>query len=160
MRANLAKEIRQMNQYGFTSDFRNWVTPGGRLDDVMIYLAKYFNFNTLITTGDGYHNTVEDNNRYHVKRCSLDATDSGASLSSAKAHVLDLKNDAFGGWLIITTHFNSGWSDLQWNTNLDGNGYPIGYERFNEFVQYIKDQGCKIVSFAEGVDYFKNRFAN
>ena len=44
---------------------------------------------------------------------------------------------------------------MTWNSTEDGNGYQVGYSRFNEFVQYALNAGLEPISFGEGIDWIK-----
>jgi hypothetical protein len=60
------------------------------------------------------------------------------------------------GWMIITTHIKD-WvnAGVTWNDTLDDNGYPIGYERFNEVVQYALGLGYEVKNFPQAFGEFE-----
>lgn len=156
-RANLAKGLRQMREYGFTN-YNLWVTPGGHHDADFEHLARYFGAGCLISTASATYNKITDNNRYWIKRIMLTPSDSDSggryAMSVLKGYVDAFTADEKGGWLLINTHYNeNGWSG-QWDATEDSDGYPVGYSRFNELVQYCKDKGCTFMSTQEAWSYY------
>lgn len=158
--ANLAKGLRDMQSYGFVN-YNYWITPYGVKDDEMVSLARTFGFKCLASYDDIYMNECGSANRYQIKRISFRQNDDTyrSSMAGVKAIIDSLADSEFGGWLVITTHFNE-WGSLSWDENVDSSGYPIGYSRFNELAQYAKSSGAKIVSFAEGFSYIEPYLIN
>lgn len=153
-RANLAKCLRQMLDWGFTN-FKHWITPGGRLSKDLVAMAKFFGFNSTASIGNGRHNTMEDCDRYFIKRLSLHPTDdtTAGSLAGIEDYIDKCADDTLGGWIIVTTHYNE-WGELTWDTTLDSSGYPVGYERFNDLIDYVKSKGFEIMSYQEAFAYY------
>lgn len=153
-RANLAKGIRQMIDMGLLN-YDYWITPGGHREQDLIDIAKQLSLKCLISTNNGRENNMTDYNKWFIKRVSFGATDTPASssMSGIKA-LIDEVASRGKGWFIITTHFNDGWSDLTWDDTLDANGYPIGYARFNEMVQYAISKGMVPMSIPQAWQYY------
>ena len=57
-------------------------------------------------------------------------------------------------WMIITTHFNE-WGVNTWDSTVDETGYPVGYARANEIMQYAKASGAKVLTVPEAWRYFE-----
>lgn len=157
-RGDLARGLRDMRQYGF-NNYNYWIVPGGvRSSDrnAQISLARYFGLNCGISTGSRAWNTENDSDRYYIKRLSFNPTDTvtetQGDITHLKAFLQECANT--GGWAIVTTHFNE-WGSLAWDETLDSNGYPVGYSRFNELVQYALSLGYECMSFQEAWSYFK-----
>ena len=97
-------------------------------------------------------------NRYYIKRVALHQDDNGKpALKNTMQDVkkaIDTAVAEGAAWLIITTHFNE-WDGQTWDTTVDSNGYPVGYSRFNEIVQYALNAGLTPVTFAEGWTQYK-----
>ena len=155
-RTNLLKGMRQMQEKGF-QNYRYWITPGGIHDDGIKEMSKQVGNTCLIATSDGRANSLQDCDFFHIKRISLSHNDSGSSSSTMEGVKTIINNTvaAGGGWLIITTHFNEGWSNLTWDTTLDDDGYPIGYTRFNEIVQYALSKGMIPMSIPQAFQSYK-----
>ena len=155
-RANLAKGMRQMQELGFVN-YNFWVTPGGHHEKDLVEMSKQLDNKCLISTNNNRHNSMQDFDRWYIKRISLKSDDNGItenSMAGVKAFI-DSTVAAGGGWLIITTHFNDGWDSLTWDTTLDTNGYPIGYARFNEMVQYAISKGMIPMSIPQAWQYYE-----
>jgi len=159
-RENLATGMRQMQENGFIN-FNYWVTPYGVHDAEMVKLACEMGMKCLSSYDDVDPNKPFDANRYQIKRISLFQNDDAYrnSLQGVKDIIYRHAHDPAGGWLIVTTHFNS-WDGLTYDTTLDSNGYEVGYSRFNEMVQYALTNGCIPVSFAEGFSYIEPYLQN
>lgn len=143
-RENLIRGMNEMEQAGFVN-YKYWITPGGHREAELATIAKQLGLKCLISTNSGRENSLQDCDKWHIKRVSLGASDeSGDSIKTIQKYIDNLVDEG-GGWLIITTHFNDGWKKMigkdAWNETLDENGYPIGYARFNEIVQYAIDKG-------------------
>lgn len=156
-RANLAKGMRQMQELGFLN-FRHWITPGGHSESDIQETAKMLGCKCLITTNNGRANLMQDIDLWHIKRISLRHDDNGTSENSLTGvkNIIDKTVSEGSGWLIITTHFNDGWSDLTWDSTLDSNGYPIGYSRFNEVVQYAINSGLMPMTIPQAWAYYED----
>ena len=153
-RANLAKGLRKMQEYGFI-DYKHWITPGGHFEKDLKAIARSFGLEGLYSIGNGRHNTMQDVDKYCIKRVSFHPTDDtqNGSIAGMKDFIDKTVNDT-AGWLIITTHFNE-WGGLTWDDTLDANGYPIGYARFNEVVQYALNAGLTPMSVPQAWTYYK-----
>ena len=156
VRGNMARAIREIREMNLLNAERFWVTPYGVHDADIVSLGRKW-FDCLITTGSHAHNQLSDYDPYYIRRVDLYADD-----SESTGRMIDVKDAAdvwaaTGGWLIVTTHFKD-WGNLTWDDTLDANGYPIGYARFNEMVQYLLAKGGTCVNFQEGFSYFKNVF--
>ena len=156
-RAVLAKGLRQMREFGF-ANYNFWVTPYGVHSSAAVRIAKDLGVECLISTNNQRHNDMQAFDRYFIKRVALRQDDTGdPNLHNTMADVkaaIDTCASAGAGWIIITTHFNE-WGDLSWDTTLDENEFPIGYERFNEVVQYALASGLTPVTVPEGWAQFK-----
>jgi hypothetical protein len=113
------------------------------------------------TTLGSVNNYLTWDDKYAMHRCGLSAladvtddtnVDAAGSMAKCKARIDELVASETGGWAIFTTHFNT-WQSETWNASTDASGYPVGYARFNELVQYAKSKGCDIVSMAQGAAY-------
>ena len=154
-RANLAKGMRQMQELGFVN-YNYWITPGGHHEKDLVEISKQLGIKCLISTNNNRHNSMQDLDRWYIKRISLKSDDNGIhenSMAGVKEFI-DATVSAGGGWLIITTHFNDGWSDLVWDSTLDAKGYPIGYARFNEMAQYAISKGMIPMSIPQAWEYY------
>ena len=99
---------------------------------------------------------MEDADRYHIKRYSLNPTDTGngkGDLADVKAAIDDMQNFS-SCWLIITTHFNE-WGSVTWDSTVDATGYPVGYERMNEIIQYAKASGAAVLTVPEAWRFYE-----
>lgn len=155
-RANLAKGMRMMSDWGFVN-YNYWITPGGHKEEDLREMSKQLGNKCLISTNNGRHNSMQDFNKWYIKRISLKSDDSGItdnSMAGVKALIDKTVADG-GGWLIITTHFNDGWKSLTWDDSLDANGYPVGYSRFNEMVQYAINAGLTPMSIPQAWEYYE-----
>lgn len=156
-RANLAKGMRQMQEMGFLN-FKHWITPGGHSESDLQETAKMLGCKCLLSTNSGRANLMQDIDRWNIKRISLRHDDNGTSENSLAGvkNIIDKTVSEGSGWLIITTHFNDGWSNLTWDTTLDDNGYPIGYSRFNEIVQYAINAGLIPMTIQQAWAYYED----
>lgn len=154
-RENMAKGVRQMRGFGFTT-YNYWATPAGLRDREIERLARYFGFRCMVTGFNADWNHADKASRYFIKRLGYQPDDSDVKFSqqTVKDFIDKFMAHDGDGWLIITTHFDT-WDTLTWDSTLDENGYPIGYERFNDLIQYAKAQGCEFVSFPEGFSFFE-----
>lgn len=157
-RANLIQGLQYMRNNGFIN-YGHWITPGGHHEDELVQIAKQLGFKNLISTQNGRENALQDCDRWFIKRVSLKHDDTSSSMTLAKVkEYIDTAVSNGGGWLIITTHFNEGWKNLTgadaWDDTLDANGYPIGYPRFNEMVQYALSKGMVPMSVPEAWEYY------
>lgn len=159
-RENLAIGLRKMDELGFIN-FKYWVTPYGVKDAEMVSLARFFGLKCLASYDDIDANYTSNLNRYQIQRISFRPTDNTyrSSLAGVKSIIDGFKNSPYGGWLIITTHFNE-WGNLAFDETLDSDGYPIGYSRFNELVEYVINSGCAVVPFQEGFSYIEPYLSN
>lgn len=155
-RANLARGLRDMRSMGFVN-YKHWITPGGRISKDLQDMAKLFGLKSVASIGNGRHNTMQDTDKYFIKRVSFHPTDDTAagSIAGMKDFIDKTVADGLGGWLIITTHFNE-WGSLTWDSTLDANGYPVGYERFNEVMQYAINAGLVPMSYQEAWAQYEN----
>lgn len=146
-----AREMRDLDIVN--SDY--WVAPGGHVESDIVSLAKQLGVKCLVSTMQNTWNSQANANRYFVKRVG---GDSGLS-DTLKSCIDAFAADKYGGWLIITTHFNSNyWTNQAWNTHVDELGYPVGYSEFTSMVEYVKNKGCTVVPFAEGYASFEKFF--
>lgn len=155
--ANLAKGMRQMHEHGFLN-FNHWVSPGGRHESDLIAISEQLGLDCLMTIGDTTANDMAGYDARHIKRCSFWYDDNYTaynSMAGIKAIIDATVANPDGGWLIIATHFNDGWPTLTWDDTEDANGYPVGYARFNEMVQYALNAGLIPMSFGEAWSYYK-----
>lgn len=154
-RANLAKGMRDMREMGFVN-FNHWITPGGHMEKDLQTMARLFGMKSMASIGNGRHNTMQDLNRFYIKRLSLHPIDDTVpgSVAGIKNYIDKCAEDNLGGWLIITTHFNE-WGNLTWDETLDANGYPVGYSRFNEVIQYAITKGLVPMSYQEAWTYYE-----
>ena len=162
-RENIFTCIREFDELGLRNAQNLWIIPYGVSTELVQNLAKDFGFDMAFTTLGDSINYLTDNNKYKMRRCTLhpitkitddtDPTEAG-SLAKAKARVDELVASDTGGWAIFTTHYNE-WSGVTWDSTEDTNGYPVGYERFNTLVDYVKSKGCEIVSLAQGASFMK-----
>lgn len=151
-RANLAKGLRQMQEYGFTN-FKYWITPGGNKDTEIEELARYFGIKCLVETNNYDWNPTAPMSRYSVKRHGYNPDEGEATAITRAKNVIDaFIADDKGGWLVITTHFNA-WSSLTYDETLDATGFANGYSGFNEIIQYAKNLGAKFVPFSTGFSF-------
>ena len=154
-REDMAKVINTMRDSGFLN-YMYWQTPFGSFSDDILHLCRSYGFKALGTTMYGNsvinaYNHVDKLDRYNIVSYSMKHTDESGYQTLAKAkRLIDMFTSSSGGVLVLTTHF-ADWKDLMWDSTLDKNGYPIGYERFNELVQYSKKSGCQIMNFADAV---------
>lgn len=158
-RAVLAKGLRQMREFGFIN-YNYWVTPYGVKGPQIVRIAKELGVECLISTNNYRYNDMMAYNPYYIKRVALHHNDSGKqslknTLSDVKSAIDAAAASNIGSWLIITTHFNE-WSGLPWDDSSDENGYPVGYERFNDVVQYALKAGLDPVTFPEGWAEYKH----
>ena len=156
---NLGTGISDMARYGF-SNYKIWFTPTGNYNEQYKKMARMFNLECLVCQRET-HNRVTDVDRYEIGRFGLYDTDENTShsMQSLKQKIDRLVIEG-GGWLDIITHFNLWEETNTWDDTLDDNGYPIGYSRFNEIVEYARSKGCEIVSFSEAYSYYKNGYIN
>ena len=151
-RTNLNNGLRRMSEYGFTN-FRYWVTPGGNFDTSLAEMAKSLGLKCLISTNNWRHNSLQDCRKYLIRRIALSGS-GDTSMAAVKSNIDDMVADG-GGWLIITTHYNDGWANNNtWDTTLDANGYPVGYARFNEAVQYAIGKGLVPMTIPQAWEYY------
>lgn len=156
-RANLCAGLRKMREDGFVN-INYWVTPGGHHEDEIIEMAKQLGLECMIPTNNFRYNSMQDCTKWIIRRISLDnTTQSGAAenLQFVKDKI-DEAVAAGGGWLIITTHYNEGWSSTDtWDDTLDSNGYPVGYDRFNEIAQYAILSGMVPMTIPQAWEYYR-----
>ena len=153
---DIAKAVRLMKNYGFIT-YPYWATPAGLRDRDIELICRHYGFRCMVTGFNGDWNHAENGSRYLIKRIGYESTDTNPNFSQATVKEIIDKFMSYDGdgWLIITTHFST-WPDSnEWNSSLDSNGYPIGYSRFNELIQYAKNAGCKFVSFPEGFSFYE-----
>jgi hypothetical protein len=155
-RKNLFKGIRYMREKGFVN-FDYWVVPGGHVNDDFKQLAVDAGMKCLISSANYNYNYMGDSDRYFIKRHSLNPTDANpssvASLDNVKLAIDNMQNLP-SCWMIITTHFND-WDEVTWDSTVDSTGYPVGYSRMNELIQYAKASGAQIMTVPEAWRYFE-----
>lgn len=160
---NYTEAIRDFKNLNLVNPQNALITPFGAYDDKAKAIAKDMGFDLAFSTRYTRYNTTYETDRYALFRCGLspiaevsDDTDATArgTMATCKARVDELSSDEDGGWLIITTHFNT-WTGETWDETLDANGFPIGYARFNELVQYALSKGLTPISMAEGITWVK-----
>lgn len=144
--ADYCKGMRKMREIGFV-DYNYWVSPYGVMDEEIASMCKRHGANCLMSTynntfiqSNGMNGNGESVERYAIPRCSLgygDAEYPNFTLADLKAQI-DRCVQA-NGWLIVTTHV------AQWN---DSYGTAPD-ERLGELIDYIKNKGCAIKTFAE-----------
>lgn len=154
--ADMCKVVRIMRRSGFV-DFKHWVTPGGHMYNYIEAIGRRLGVKSIISTANRDYNTSSHFNKYFVKRVSLNPTDDtdNKSLAYVKEIIDKFVSDSSDGWIIITTHFNE-WGDIPWDSTKDANGFEIGYTRFNDLVQYAKNQKCTPMQYQEAFSYFFN----
>lgn len=161
-RENIVTMLRKMQEYGFVN-YDYWITPYGSFDRGMQEIARYTGMKCLVSIGQTLHNSYTNTDRYFIRRTGISPTDPNAngygSMAGTKATIDTFVQGGGMGWLILVTHFND-WGNLEWDDTADENGYPVGYARFNELIQYAKGKGCKFVSFSEGYSYMKDVILN
>ena len=154
-REDMAKVVNTLRENGLIN-YMYWQTPFGSYSDDILHLCRSYGFKGLGTTMYGNSvpeafNHIEDLSRYNLVSFSMKHDDSTGYQTLAKAkELIDMFASSNGGVLIFTTHF-ADWSEISWDTNLDSNGYPVGFERFNELAQYSVNSGCQIMNFADAV---------
>ena len=154
-RANLAKGLREMREYGFTN-YNHFVIPGGHTYPDLMSSARMLGLETAISTANRYWNNFGDYDKYFIKRISFEPDDSRpARTMQVTKDLIDACVAEGVGWVILTTHFNE-WGSVTWDDTLDTNGNPIGYSRFNEIVQYALSAGFTPMNYCEAWSYFKN----
>lgn len=162
-RANELRGLRDMQDFKF-NNYRLWITPNGVYDDEIRDLARFLGMKCLFSFAPAdnnytYNAFADPIDRYHIYRTAFSNTESNkAGTEAVKAQIDALMDDANGGWLIITTHFNE-WRELTWDTTTDDKG-EIGYSRFNVLAQYAVESGAKIVSLQEGISYIEPMMIN
>ena len=156
-RAMLLRGLRDMRNYGFV-DYNYWVTPYGLRGSKIRRMAREAGLECMISTNNGRHNSMQDYEKDFIKRVALNSDDTRPSgIANAMQDVKDAIDAAAAdgaGWLIITTHFNE-WGSLTWDSTLDGNGFEVGYSRFNEMAQYALDAGMTPMTFSRAWSYYK-----
>ena len=163
-REDMAKVINTLRKNGFIN-YMYWQTPFGSYSDDILHLCRSYGFKGLGTTMygnsvSGAFNHIEDLSRYNLVSYSMKHDDSTGYQTLAKAkELVDMFASSNGGVLIFTTHF-ADWSEIPWDTTLDSNGYPVGFERFNELVQYSINSGCEIMNFADAVGALEPYFVD
>ena len=154
-REDMAKVIKTMRESGFIN-YMYWQTPFGSVSDDIVHLCRSYGFKALGTKMYGNsvvdaYSHIENLSRYNLVSYSMKHTDVSGQQTLAKAkELIDMFTSSNGGVLVLTTHF-ADWKELAWNPTLDDNGYPIGYDRFNELAEYSKNSGCQIMNFADAV---------
>lgn len=155
--------LTDFRDLGLINPQNMWIVPYGRYDEKTLRMAKRLGFDLAFSTIWSTINTIGENNRYKLRRAGFspldavtDDTDSSeyGTLARIKRQIDELMDRPGGGWMIITTHFNT-WGNIAWDSTQDGNGYEIGYSRLNELIQYVKASGANIVSMSEGAAMFK-----
>ena len=154
---DLSKTMSLMREWGF-QNYMHWVTPYGVSGSGIRRIAMELGVENLISYNNGRHNSLQDYDRYFIRRVALGENDTDAD--NANKQMEDVKSAidacvaAGSGWLIITTHFNE-WGGMEWSSELDNNGYPFGYARFNEVVQYSLNAGLQPVTIPEAWEYYE-----
>ena len=154
-RKNLFKGVRAMEERGFVN-FRYWVMPYGYVNDNFKRLAVDAGMKCMISSANFKSNGMEDADRYYIKRYSLNPTDTGSGkgdLADVKAAIDGMQNLP-SCWLIITTHFNE-WGSVTWDSTVDSTGYPVGYARMNEIIQYAKASGAQVLTVPEAWRFYE-----
>ena len=146
--------------WGFINILRFFQTPGGNVDDGVIRMLKEFGFEYgagVARPDTDSISYIETMNRYDMHNFSLLPTDTqGRGVQNAK-NAIDYLMASGGGVLCITTHF-ANWGDLVYDTTLDSNGYPVGYARFNEVVQYAIASGAQIMTIPEAYETIRSYY--
>ena len=156
-RANIARGLREMRNYGFVS-YNHFVVPGGHTYPDIFEMSRQLGFETAISTANRTWNTFADYDRTFIKRVSFEKDDSNSSRTmQATKDIIDACVSDGCGWLILTTHFNE-WGSIAWDETLDANGNPVGYSRFNEIVQYAINAGMTPMNYCEAWSHFKSLF--
>lgn len=161
--ANYMQSIDDFKTLGLINPQNAIVMPYGNYDDKAKGIAKDLGFDLAFSTRFTRCNSVYEYDRYGLYRCGLSASadvsdDTDATvrgtMATCKARIDELATSVDGGWLVIVTHFNT-WQSEAWDTTLDGNGYPIGYSRFNSLVDYAKNAGLVPISMMQGMSFIK-----
>lgn len=159
---DISKAISIMKYSGF-ENFMYWQTPFGSYSNDIVSICKKSGLKALGTRmyGDcsiNAFNHINKISRFNLVSYSMKHNDETGLQTLAKAKkLIDLFSSSNGGILILTTHF-ADWSELNWNTTIDSNGYPFGYERFNELAQYSLSSGCQIMNFSDAIDTMEPYF--
>lgn len=154
-RKNLYKGMRAMQERGFVN-YRYWIMPYGYVNDDFKRLAVDAGMECMISSANFTYNDMAHFDRYHIKRFSLNPVDTEGSkgnLAAIKTAIDEMQNLP-SCWLIITTHFNE-WGSVTWNSTVDATGYPVGYERMNEVIQYAKASGAAVLTVPEAWRYYE-----
>ena len=155
-RSNMLKAMRQMREYGLVN-YKYWIAPGGHVEDDIRELAKFIGVKCLVSTMQTTYNKSTDGDRFFIKRVGGDH----GLTDELKSYIDKFVSDENGGWLVITTHFNSDyWHNQTWNDTLDSNSFPIGYDEFNKMVKYVLDSKCEVLSFPIAFENMKPTFIN
>lgn len=155
-RKNLFKGMRAMAEAGFVN-FKYWVMPYGYVNDDFKKLAQDAGMKCMISSANFTYNRNSDSDRYFIKRYSLNPTDENPDSLGALAKVKEAIDNMFllpSCWLIITTHFNE-WGSVTWDSTVDETGYPVGYERMNEIIQYAKASGAAVLTVPEAWRFYE-----
>jgi hypothetical protein len=155
--------LKAFRDLGLNYTHGMWIIPYGRSDMADQLIAQDMGFELAFTTD--WDNIILPgvNNPLVLKRSGFspitavtndnDDTEYGTT-AIIKKRLQALIDSPEGGWLIVTTHYNA-WGDVPWDDTVDETGYPVGYQRFNNLIQYIKSQPVEIVSMSQGAAYFK-----
>ena len=155
-RKNLYKGMRAMQEKGFVN-FRYWVMPYGYVNDDFKRIATDAGMKCMISSANLNYNNMGDADRYFIKRFSLDPVDTegGKGKLAAIKTAIDEMQNLPSCWLIITTHFNEWGSSVTWDATVDETGYPVGYERMNEIIQYAKASGAAVLTVPEAWRFYE-----
>ena len=154
-RKNLYKGMRAMQEKGF-ANYRYWVMPYGYVNDDFKQLAVDAGMECMISSANFTYNNMAHFDRYHIKRYSLNPEDTEGSkgnLAAVKTAIDEMKNLP-SCWMIITTHFNE-WGSVTWDSTVDATGFPVGYARMNEIIQYAKASGASVLTVPEAWRYYE-----
>lgn len=155
--------LKAFRDFGLNYTHGMWIIPYGRSDMAEQLIAQDMGFELAFTTDWDNFILPGVNNPLVLKRNGFsplsavtddtDATEYGTT-AIIKRRLQALLDSPEGGWLIVTTHYNA-WTEETWDDTVDSTGYPIGYQRFNDLIQFIKASGAEVVSMAQGAAYFK-----
>lgn len=136
---NLRRGIQDLNDYGF-SNYEYWVAQYGSHDEELQSLVKKCGLNALVAISMPYNIGFEgEYGRWCMPRYGLNINDGGSSLTKIKAAIDEAAASETPQWIIVGTHFNTGWTENDVNNT------------FKVMVNYAKSKGLEFVTLHEGM---------
>lgn len=136
LQADFVRGMQEMNEYGFT-DWNFWVTPYGVHDADVQNLARKWGLKCIVSFAiNDYIGDNPKGGRYFIPRTSLNQTDNTYNQTMAGLKAIMDETYENHGWLLLGTHI------AEWNES-------IGYDRFNEAIQYAKNKGFEFKTLNE-----------